>query len=153
MPIVPVQSPQQLAELIELGARMHAESEFAFLPYDPAKVEHTVKTLASQGRLFLARYENERGEAVGFFFGQVSKYFFNDERIASDLSFYVAPEARGNGVVVLRMIREFERWAKGKGAREVCLGISTGVSIHNTGKLLTRAGYTNMGGTFKRRVV
>lgn len=152
MPLTPVNSLAEVEELIALGARMHAESEFSFLPYEPDKVMQTVKVLASQGRLFLARYSNDDGATLGFFFGQVAKYFFNDERIASDLSFYVVPEARGNGMAVLRMIRTFERWAKQKGAREVCLGISTGVNIVGTGKMLVRAGYREVGGTYKRRV-
>lgn len=151
--IRPPANDDEALETVELGARMHAESEFSFMPYDSMKVLHTLRNLASQGRLCLLRYEDSDGKLIGFFCGKVDKYFFNEERIASDLAFYVVPERRGNGIAVLKMIRMFERWAKGKGAIETCLGISTGVNIKTTADMLTRFGYKNVGGTFKRRLV
>ena len=146
-------TPQEVEEMVELGRAMHAESAFAFLPYEDDVVLKTLRSLAAQGRLFLLRYEDDAtNKLVGFFCGCTDKYFFNGERIPHDLAFYVHPSHRGKGMAVLRMIRWFEKWARLKRAREVCLGVSTGIKVAETGALLVRAGYTVMGGTFKRRI-
>jgi GNAT superfamily N-acetyltransferase len=88
---------------------------------------------------------------VGMLGGYLVEYFFCDETLVADEILFVDRRYRG-GVAALRLVRAIQQWAFERGAKEVCLGISTNVNVETTGKFYQRMGFTYVGGIYKLRL-
>lgn len=83
-------------------------------------------------------------ELRGFLFGFVVDAPFDTARRASDLVLYVPPAFRHGFVSpAFRLVRAFERWAAGRGATDVQLGVST--DLPDAPSLYDRMGYHRYG--------
>ena len=80
--------------------------------------------------------------------GYLSSYYFGNDLLANDILWYVKKERRGS-MTGPRLLKAFRTWAKERGAREVCMGVSTAVDVDRTHKLLSRMGFEHVGGIFK----
>jgi GNAT superfamily N-acetyltransferase len=83
--------------------------------------------------------------------GFLSDYFFCNETIASDNLLFVDRQHRGT-LAAVRLLRAFRKWAAARGARELCLGISTVVDAERIGKLYERMGLSRVGAIYKQRL-
>ena len=138
-------------QLLGLLRRMQEESRYAFLPFDAARVESELDLYMreTQRRCALAAV---RGDTViGALAGYVTEYAFCSELVASDQILYVVPRSRGT-LAAVRLIEAFRRWARDRGAREIVLGIMTGVDTRRTGELFERLGFEFAGGNFVQRL-
>jgi GNAT superfamily N-acetyltransferase len=138
-------------QLLSLFLRMHEESRYAFLPFDAARVESVLDSYMreTQRRCALAAVTGET--VIGALAGYVTEYVFCSELVASDQIVYVVPRSRGT-LAAVRLIEAFRRWASDRGAREIVLGITTGVDTRRTGELFERLGFEFAGGNFARRL-
>jgi GNAT superfamily N-acetyltransferase len=143
-------SPEHVKQVIALARRMHAEGAYAFLPFDPAKVLAGILACATLVDHFAA-VALRHDAIVGFLGGALTTYPFCNERLAHDLGFYVAPEARASTAAV-RLVRAFRAWAVEQGARELSLGVSSGVNVERIEALYGRMGFTKMGGVYRERL-
>lgn len=137
--------------MISLGAEMHRESMYADRPYMPAK-------LASYGRQFLSEptkgvgiLAEEDGVCHGIMAGWALQNFYNDELCARDMILYVRKEKRG-GTTAMRMVKEFERWAKEVGAKEITIGISAAIDNDKATRFYNALGYSHRGVTLSKEV-
>lgn len=134
-------SPAFLDQALPIMHEMHANSIYADMPLDEAKV---IRQLSASGsdkvpdRYF--RVAVLRDEVLGAFYGMVQRTFFNDMLIAIDMGWWVKREARGTFAAPLLLL-DFERWAREKGARKVCVAQSTAVNIDATTKLFEGCGF------------
>ena len=142
---------EDVDQLIEMGARMHAESAYAFLPYDREKVRRLIVSCIEDPETQCGVVAEEDYILVGMIGGYLADYFFCDEMVACDILLFIDQKYRG-GFTAARLIRGFEKWAVARGAREVCLGVSTNINIESTGKFYERMGFTRVGGVYKRRL-
>jgi hypothetical protein len=69
----------------------------------------------------------------------VAPHWFSDDLVASEFGVFLLPEHRG-GTAVVRLIREFIRWAQEKGAKMIQIGVSTGVKTGETAALYKAIG-------------
>lgn len=58
--------------------------------------------------------------------GFVMEHYFSKDKKAVESGFFVRPEHR-NGMVGVRLIRSFEKWAKDHDAKHIWLGYSSGI--------------------------
>jgi GNAT superfamily N-acetyltransferase len=137
--------------IVAMGARMHAESAYSFLPYDAEKVRRCVLEHIAHPETLCAFVAVDGGAPVGMMGGYISEYFFCGEKIASDMVVYVEPGRRGT-LAAARLIGAFREWAAARGAREICLGISTGREPARTGRFYERLGLRPVGGVYKQRL-
>jgi GNAT superfamily N-acetyltransferase len=137
--------------LIELGAEMHRESAYAFLPYDRGKIRALIVEYIEDRTTRCALVADAEGTLVGMIGGTETEYYFCDETLVADEVLFVRPNHR-YGMVALRLIRGLQEWATRRGARELCLSVSTNVNCDMTGKLYERLGFTQVGGVFKKRL-
>jgi len=142
---------QDLDSLVEMGARMHAEGAYAFLPYDREKVRRLILSLLDDPATQCALVAEESGVAIGMFGGYLSDYFFCDEKVACDLVLFVDPAYRSSSAAA-RLIRAFRRWAIEHAARELCLGTSNNVRAEEVGRFYERLGLIGVGGIYKQRL-
>lgn len=142
-------------DLIILSRMFHAENA-PHLDFDAQKIRDRAEQLfADLDRdnlnVFMA-YKD--GEPVGFILGWVNTYLFSYQVIAHQELWYVIPAFRGTRIA-FRLIKEFEEWARLRGAVE----IFTGVASHdaeknkNVSHVLTRMGYPRVGYYHKKRTV
>jgi GNAT superfamily N-acetyltransferase len=103
---------EDLPRLVEMGLRFHASTPYAtHLAMDAGEVERVMRVLVEgQGVVFVAERD---GELVGMIGGASYVQPFTTMRIASEMFWWVNPEARGRGV---RLLKRFEQWAKDVGA-------------------------------------
>jgi GNAT superfamily N-acetyltransferase len=142
--------PADLPALLALAQRMHAEGAYSFLPFDPKKVALLFVACGAMKDHFAA-VADRGGAPVGFLGGKLATYPFCNETLATDLGFFVAPEHRASTAAV-RLLRAFRAWAKERGAREVSLGVSSGVDVERIGALYERMGFRAMGGIYRERL-
>lgn len=135
---------------VDLGKYLHAESNYAFLNYSPEKVARLLANCVTDQNYFGCVAEVD-GQPVGFCLGFVSEYFLNHELIASDYAVFVSKEHRQSSIGA-ELISSFVEWAKTKGCREVCMGISTGVHTDKTKRLYERLEFTEVGVIMKKRL-
>jgi GNAT superfamily N-acetyltransferase len=84
------------------------------------------------------------GQIVGFMAGYVGETFLNHEVNAYEQGLYVMPEHRGSTIAV-RLVREFEAWARARGAKNIWLGQSVGQDQMQTLHFFERLGYACQG--------
>lgn len=139
-----------IPEMIELGARMHAESVYSAFDYDREKLFDLGKNcVENPDRCFAGVCEDAHGQLLGMHVGFISEYYFGRDLIATDLLLFVDPCKRGSLAAAL-LVKAFEEWAFARGAMEVCPGSSTMVAPERTAKLYERLGYTVVGNLFKK---
>ena len=151
MPRYKVMEEWDFDAMIELGAAMHAEGAFRNLNFDPDKCfQLGVRCISYPDRYFgYCAYEDD--ELTGMLVGQLVPYFFGNDLLANDIVWYVREDRRGS-MMGIRLLNAFRDWAKERGASEVCIGVSTALDLDRTHKLLSRMGFTHVGGTFKEAV-
>ena len=128
--------------LIELGTLLHATTSYSTMNFCPDKSATFLHELINgQGVVFVAEV---RGEVVGGMAGAVTDQWFSNDLIAYDYSLFVEPSKR-NGVIAVRLIQAFKEWARIKGAKQIYMGIGTGVSVEGTTRLYESQGLRNIG--------
>jgi len=128
--------------LIELGTLLHATSSYSTMNFCPDKSAAFLHELINgPGVVFVAEV---RGEVVGGMAGAVTEQWFSNDLIAYDYSIFVEPSKR-NGVIAVRLIQTFKEWARIKGAKQIYMGIGTGVSVEGTTRLYESQGLRNIG--------
>lgn len=139
-----------IATMIELGGKMHKESNFKELNYDKNKLIALGEAIIANPNVYYAIVaEDENKVLLGMFVGVITEYYFSKDLLASDLLFYVDQNKRG-ALASLRMLKEFELWAKRKNAKEVRPATSVGIEIERTRKLYRHLGYEVTGNTFRK---
>lgn len=128
--------------LIELGTLLHSTTSYSTMNFCPVKSAAFLHELINgQGVVFVAEV---RGEVVGGMAGGVIDQWFSNDLIAYDYSLFVEPSKR-NGVIAVRLIQTFKEWAKLKGAKQIYMGIGTGVSVEGTTRLYESQGLRKIG--------
>ena len=149
--IVRAPTPGDIDRLVDLGAELHRESSYAFLPYDREKVRALVVQYIDDTATRCGLVAEADGDVIGMIGGTVVDYYFCDETLVADEILFVTPGWRGS-LAAARLIRALQAWAVARGARELCLSISTGVRADATGRFYERLGFTRVGGVFKKRL-
>lgn len=137
-------------EAIEaLGRRMHAESpRFSSLTYLDRKVWVMLENALNDARYFLHVAEHDDGTLLGGFLGFAAPHWCSDDLVACDLALFVDPCRRG-GMAAARLVKEFIAWAKQCEAKQINLGISTGVHVEETAQLYRTIGLKQYGYLFE----
>lgn len=146
-----VPSPLEAARAVELAASMHSESDYADLPYDKlVTLNHVLEPSEVSPYIALVATNDEK-EVIGFMFGIITPFFFNDMLVANDLAVFVQQNNRGY-VIAKMLIEAFEEEAKRRGAVRIYLGSTTGVQPERTLQLYEKLGYSYIGGIVRKRI-
>tara|TARA_B100002019_G_scaffold37390_2_gene31279 strand:- start:2717 stop:3169 length:453 start_codon:yes stop_codon:yes gene_type:complete len=138
--------PGDIKEIIELGYRMHQESHFKNLDFDPEKLKELVAQFIHMQFVQIAVHNNQ---IIGVFIGFITEYYFGKDLYASDLTYYVDKTLRGSAAAV-KLFRDFETWAIKKGAKRINPATSTGINPERTKKFYEKMGYTMTGHTYNK---
>jgi hypothetical protein len=140
-------------EMIALGAEMHREGAYNYLPYNPEKLRQLDRDIRAGNRAFgngwIARYE---GRIIGIYVAFINYYFFCDVKMGSDYFLYVGKQYRNKfPMMPVRLIKRAEQWAKQNGAKEFSPATSVMISpgVENLYKFMK---YDVVGHLFKKKL-
>jgi GNAT superfamily N-acetyltransferase len=133
--------------IVALLRLMHAESVYAQVPLNPAKLTSFVRIAISHPEHVCLLYKGSSGEIFGVFIGYINSYFFSDERAARDLVTYVRPERRGS-MAAYRLWKGFQEWVISKGVPRIWYGTSSGINPSRSRAFYTKLGFTEVGSIF-----
>lgn len=139
-----------LSLAIDLGATIHARSNYANLLYDKSYLMGFGRRALNDTNCVCLVAES-KGALVGFFVGCVQPLYFSGELRATDLIFFVK-DGKAGMRGASNMIEVYETWAKGKGAVVVDLSITTGINAYRTGKFYEHLKYRPLGQTYRKEV-
>ena len=144
---------EDVEEMIALGAEMHREGAYNYLPYDPNKLRQLEKDIRENNRTmgngWVVRYE---GKIIGMYMAFINYYFFCDLKIGSDYFLYVDKQYRNKfPMMPVRLIKRAEQWARENGAQEFSPATSVMISpgVENLYKFMK---YDVIGHLFKKRL-
>lgn len=143
---VEVATADDAPEIAALGRLLHDTSSYAAIPYNEAKVEALMRLLAGgTGVVFVVRKD---GRIVGGIAGAVTAHWFSDELLGFEYSFFIEPDSR-HGVTAVRLVNAFTGWCRLRGAKQVRMGITTGINEQGTAGLYRLIGFKDAGSLFK----
>lgn len=134
--------------MLFLGRAMHTESRYSRFTWSDEKVRSLIHTLIASDD-GLALIAEKDGAPVGGFIGAAFDHWCTDARQSSDFALFVLPEHRG-GMLGLRLLRQYAKWAKGRGVPDdlIGCGITTGVDVAASTRLFHIAGFAPAGNLF-----
>lgn len=137
--IVPY-SDEYRDQAILIGQEMHRNSIYADMPFNWEKTEQQISLCneAVPNRYF--KLAVRESTVIGAMLGIIQPTFFCDELLAQDMGWWVPRSRRGQGAA-LKLLADFEMWARDKGARKLIVGQSTEVNIKQTTKLYMHLGF------------
>jgi GNAT superfamily N-acetyltransferase len=137
-------------KILDLGKEIHAETRFSHTEYS----KEAFWKLLNLCSLYPTRYKciyskNDLGEITAFFLGLITEEYFSGKLIAYDLGMFVKKEFRGSSQFI-RMLKEFELWAKENGAYKAVLYHSTGIDPDKALTMFPKLGYEHYGYIFDK---
>ena len=133
--------------LRDLGRMMHEEGSYSHLKFSDRRLLETFgRYMNDPDRIGIIAIQGDK--PCGMIGGYVSKYYFSDQIVASDIAWFVLPEFRGT-MIGVRLLDAFENWAKAKGVEELRIGISTGVNMEAFDRLMKKRGYSMVGTNYR----
>ena len=134
-----------IQKIVDMGARFIGETGYKTqIPQNPVKMRCLVEQLidAENGLLLV----HERNGAVDGMIGVMAfEHPMSGEMVASEMFWWVEPEARGSGVKLLRLA---EAWAHTRGATKMMMIAPT----DKVGEFYERVGYERVETTYQRRM-
>ena len=141
-------------QINDLGRWFQENSIYENCAWSPKKCHAMlVNCVEKQNPMFLRVVEKDN-EIVGFFLGILTEYFFSTKKIANELVVIFKEDHRdGIAKPIIKMLIDFETWAKKHGAHEINVGIVSGIAGSGYSKLLTRYGLKEVGQIYKKKQV
>lgn len=142
-----------IEELLELTRKIIPTTRWASESVDADKFRaKCLRFLAEQGNhqcaLLWERIDLPLGQRIqGVMVGQAQEFFWCNRRQAAVIVFAIKPEARG-GSGALKMLTAFRLWAEKRGAHEMAIGVGSGDKPKATGAILSRMGFSWVGGNY-----
>jgi len=131
-------------QMVEIAHQIHQASLYSEIEMEEDKLLAQLEYASNTHPSGYFRLAVLGDKLYGAFLGMISPGFFCDALIAKDMGWWVKPEHRGSPAAIC-LLRDFEKWAKEKGASKVMIG-QTGVeNIEKTTKLFTHCGYKVVG--------
>ncbi len=139
-------SVEDIAARVELNRRAHEEIADG-LPFDDGMVRRFYERRVRKPEQCVLQAEL-KGEMIGGLTGQVARHFHCPALGASLLGVYVLPEHRGS-LAAVKLFHGFRRWARDRGAVRIYAGVTSGIDIARTDRLLKRLGFRMTGGNYE----
>ena|SRR5215471_18615919 len=135
-----------VSEIVELGAKLHAESLFSHMRYDEQRCKNVVRWAHEGNHGLWMRVVESGGHVVGFLLAQAWESFFGPDKVANDLIMVIDKPHRGHAFIAIQeMVEQYHAWARKNGALRVYLSTTTGIEPEETAKLYETLGFRQIG--------
>lgn len=133
-----------IPQLVALAGDAFSEARYARYPFSADKARQIVHMAQDSDNIFVFVAVDADDRPVGFLAALITEHYFADMIYATNIALYVSPEARGSRAA-FKLVREFERVARAKGAAEILLGVTSGVQAQRTVEFYNRLGFQTVG--------
>lgn len=138
-------------EVVSLIEQLHKESSFSQISFDQDHCTVNVEQWIAQDIYWAQGAFDTNKKLFAVYAGYIAQYYFSKEIGAYDLLMYVEPQRRG-GYTIVKLVKNFESWAKSMGAKEIRPGTSTGINNEMSKKFYEALGFKNIGYNFMKRI-
>jgi hypothetical protein len=115
MTLIRPATADDIDRLVELGVAFHASTPYrAWFAADPEAMRRLATWAVEHGAVFVAE---DGARMVGMIGMAVSDHLISGEPYASELFWFVSPDARGS--TGIRLLKVAEKWARAQGARSI----------------------------------
>lgn len=128
-------------EIMRIGNELIAISEYADMPIDPHLCRRNLAMMIGSKKFFSV-VDEVNGQLYGFMFGVIDSVFWSSVKYATDIVIF---SKRNSGI---KMIKQFDSWAKSNGAIKAIMAITSGVDKDRTAKLYLALDAKYVGGVF-----
>jgi hypothetical protein len=142
--IIRTMTDSDIPALVNMGERMHTESVYRDLTFDPIKAMDNAFEIIENPETMLGLVAEQDGELIGMATSYVMPYEHGPDLVSGDMLVFVDYGHRGSSAFV-RMMQARVAWAQSKGAKMIFMGTSTGVNTEQTAALLEHMGYEKIG--------
>ena len=149
--IVEVAQPADTAELALLGEQLHDLSSHRVLTFNRKKVEALIERLISDPENAVVFVTRSAGRIVGAFAGAIAPQWYSDDRVGFDYAVFIKPNSR-HGIRSAALVQAFVIWCQRRGARQIRLGITTGIDVGGTSRLYHSLGFVDAGVAFSKEI-
>ncbi len=140
------QSGADIAARLMLARKAWEETDRTGLAFDEGIVRRGIERKI--GWKYCLLQAEAGSEVVGMLMGVAAPHFHAPELGASLLSWYVLPEHRGS-LAAVKLLHGFRRWARDRGAVRLYIGVTSGIDVARTDRLLRRLGFRQTGGNYE----
>ena len=141
------QSGEDIAERVMLARRAWEEMDESDLSFDAEMVRRAIERKLERPEMNCLLQAEMNGRVVGALMGVAAPHYHSAALGASILSYFVLPEHRGS-TAAIKLLHGFRRWARNRGAVRMYVGVTSGVDVARTDRLLKRLGFTFRGGNY-----
>lgn len=135
-------------EILRIGRRLHDESEYGVLRFDPKKTRAAISFMVQDDNhgTFVAE---DGHKLVGMICCECESPYFSSEKVAGEHMVYVVPESRGS-VAFYRLVAMATEWAVSKGAKILYFRTSSGIEKEKVDNIYRRLDFNMVGGIYRR---
>lgn len=135
-----------IPSVILIGEQFHKESRYSHMDFSYEKVaEQAVVALEIPNKEFF-QVITYNDEVVGMLSATMDQTAFGIDAVAHDRMLGLAKEHRNKCFVALqKIIDNYHKWAREKGAKRIFLSTTTGVEPEKTAKLYETMGFHQVG--------
>lgn len=134
--------------LIPLGEEWFKEDN-PLKGFNPEKSINSFINLVSSGVGYIIGYFNGEGVLKGGLVFIITPDFFTNDILAQELCWFVSKGSRGAGI---KLLKEYERLAKEKGANQIALCHMVGYQDEQLDRVYNKFGYTLVDKIFRKGV-
>ena len=130
---------EDLPAITAMGSQFLAKTKYArILDTRPNDIHHAMSILLEHGRIWVAEID---GVVCGFLSAVMQPLWFSPgNRVALETVWWMDPAYRGRPEGV-RLLLEFERWAKAEGTQAICMSDIVLEGDSAAERILARLGY------------
>lgn len=127
---------------LELGQMMHDESPFfSQFEFDPDEAaQYMAFILMNPDAGFSIIAEDDEGKIIGGILASISKVSMCKYYMADAVITFVEPDHR-KGMVGVKLIKAFEKWAYDQNLTHTSIGFTTGINVERMLNFYDRIGY------------
>ena len=140
---------EDITARVAMSRRVYEELDDG-LPYDEELVRRAFERKLKRKDQCLLQAELG-GRVIGGLIGVIAPHYHSPALGASLEGYYVLPEHRGS-LAAIKLLHGFRRWAQQQGAVRMYAGVTSGIDVARTDRLLRRLGFTVMGGNYMCRL-
>ncbi|WP_421781246.1 GNAT family N-acetyltransferase [Kiloniella litopenaei] len=154
--IVLAHNEEQIKDVYSMAQDFHEESHSSHGVFSPKKYEKFANFIRKYPDNYGAFIVYSHEEPVGFIYAVIGEGIISDNVSIATVQFlYVKKEIRNSllgGKVSVSLIRNLIKWSKGKGAKEIMLHFTAGISIQKSNKFMNKLGFKTLGANYSMSI-
>jgi hypothetical protein len=137
--------------LLPLAKEMHETSIYKDTHYDENVVREFASKFCGNPHKYFRVYKKNGLYPMGYLLGYITNYLWGNDLLAQEELLFTDQSSQLAG---FKLLKDFEKWAKEKGCKEVNYSVTYGGSpTSQYDRVMERMGYTKQGAIYKKGIL